>query len=144
MRAAARDRGSSISAWLADAAAARLRAQALEEYLDTWEASHGPRVARRHGFDPRSTGIVIAEVWRDAGGRQADLARLLEAVAVRAVDARVGREAGALIGRVGAADAPDATVVAVAANGDSIVTSDPGDIRALVCASGRSIVVVPC
>lgn len=102
------------------------------------------RIAQREGFDLRTTGIVIAEAWRDAGGRQVELARLLKAVDVTAVGDRLGRDAGALLGKVGAGDAPDATVVAAAASGDRILTSDPGDIGALVTASGRSIVVVPC
>jgi len=41
VRDSARHRGSSISAWLADAAAAKLRAEALADYLDRWEAEHG-------------------------------------------------------------------------------------------------------
>jgi hypothetical protein len=41
VRGAARQRGSSISSWLADAAAAKLRADALTDYLDSWEAEHG-------------------------------------------------------------------------------------------------------
>jgi hypothetical protein len=45
VRDAARQRGTSLSAWLADAAAARLRAEALADYLDAWEAEHGPLTA---------------------------------------------------------------------------------------------------
>lgn len=41
VRGAARHRGSSVSAWLADAASTKLRAEALAEYLDGWEAEHG-------------------------------------------------------------------------------------------------------
>ncbi|MFZ2114793.1 MAG: hypothetical protein WAU77_13810 [Solirubrobacteraceae bacterium] len=41
VREAAHARGSSISAWLEDAAAAKLRSQALSEYLRKWEAEHG-------------------------------------------------------------------------------------------------------
>jgi len=41
-------------------------------------------------------------------------------------------------------DAVDATVVAVASTGDRVLTSDPTDIRKLVSASRRSVVVVPC
>lgn len=41
VRDAARHSGSSLSAWLADAAAAKLRAQALADYLQKWEAEHG-------------------------------------------------------------------------------------------------------
>ncbi|MGH2880157.1 MAG: hypothetical protein ACRDK4_11205 [Solirubrobacteraceae bacterium] len=41
VRGAARDSGSSLSAWLAEAAAAKLRAQALADYLNEWEQEHG-------------------------------------------------------------------------------------------------------
>jgi hypothetical protein len=45
VRGAARHRGSSLSAWLAEAAAAKLRAEALADYLADWEARHGPLTA---------------------------------------------------------------------------------------------------
>jgi hypothetical protein len=102
------------------------------------------RIAECSGLGLRSTGVVIAEVWRDAGGRQAELARLLKSVDVRAVDQRLGREAGVLLGKSGVTDAVDATVVAIALAGDSVLTSDPLDIGRLVSASRRSIRVVPC
>lgn len=102
------------------------------------------RVAERGGLELRSTGVVIAEVWRDARGRQANLARLLRSVDVRAVDQRLGQEAGLLLGGAGVTDAADATVVAVAAAGDYVLTSDPVDIGRLATASRRSIRVVPC
>ncbi len=41
VRWAARQRGSSLSAWLAEAAAAKLRTEALADYLEEWEAKHG-------------------------------------------------------------------------------------------------------
>jgi hypothetical protein len=41
-------------------------------------------------------------------------------------------------------DAVDASVVAVAATGDRILTGDVGDIGPLAEASGRSILVVAC
>jgi len=41
VRAAARRRGGGVSRWLADAAAAKLRAEALSDFLDAWEAEHG-------------------------------------------------------------------------------------------------------
>ena len=41
VRDAARHSGSSLSAWLAEAAAAKLRAQALADYLSDWEEEHG-------------------------------------------------------------------------------------------------------
>jgi hypothetical protein len=45
VRAAAKRSGAGISGWLAQAAAARLRADALSEFLDAWEAEHGPLTA---------------------------------------------------------------------------------------------------
>ncbi len=41
VRAAARQRGGGVSGWLADAAAAKLRTEALVDFLDAWEAEHG-------------------------------------------------------------------------------------------------------
>jgi predicted nucleic acid-binding protein len=102
------------------------------------------KVARSSGFDLRTTGVIVAEAWRDPSGRQANLSRLLKAVDVRAVDDAMGRDAGLLLGRSGLRDAPDATLVTVAASGDRIVTADPDDIRRLVAESGRAIGVVPC
>ena len=102
------------------------------------------RAAERGGLELRSNGAVVAQVWRDPSGRQATLSRLLRAVDIRPVDRALGQDAGVLSGRAGRGDAVDATVVAVAQAGDRIATADPGDIRALVGASGRAILVVPC
>jgi len=41
VRAAALKTGKGLSSWLAEAAAAKLRAEALSEFLDTWEKNHG-------------------------------------------------------------------------------------------------------
>lgn len=41
VRTAARQHGEGVSRWLAGAAAAKLRSEALEVYLDAWEAEHG-------------------------------------------------------------------------------------------------------
>jgi hypothetical protein len=45
VRAAAKRSGRGLSGWLADAATARLRAEALANFLDDWEADHGPLTA---------------------------------------------------------------------------------------------------
>lgn len=102
------------------------------------------RAAQRDGLGLRSNGAVVAQAWRDPSGRQAILARLLACVEVRPVDRRLGQEAGVLCGRAGTPDAVDATVVAIADAGDRVLTSDPDDIRALVAASGRPVLVVAC
>lgn len=99
--------------------------------------------ARRHGLDLRTTAIVVAQVWRD-GARQARLAGLLKGTEVVSVDERLGREAGALLGRSRMADPIDATVVLVAAPGDRVLTSDPDDIRLLADAGDRTLAVIAC
>ena len=100
-------------------------------------------MARACGFELRTNGVVIAQVWRDRAGRQAALARMLEAADVRPLDGRLGRKAGELLGMALTGDAVDATVVAIAETGDRVVTSDPGDLSALA-AAGRHVIVIPC
>jgi hypothetical protein len=94
------------------------------------------------GRPPVSHGGVVAQVWR-GGGRQAMLARALAGVEVAAIDEDLGRRAGVLLGRARVRDAIDAAVVALATDDDRIVTSDPGDIQALVAAAGVHADVVP-
>lgn len=45
VRDAARKAGTEVSAWLAEAAAAKLRAESLADFLNGWEAEHGPLTA---------------------------------------------------------------------------------------------------
>ena len=102
------------------------------------------RASQQHGLELRTNAMVIAQVWRDPHGRQANLARLLQAVDVRALSQRDGRDAGILLAAAGTADAIDATVVLLAAPGDRILTSDPGDITRLTAAAGSRAVVIAC
>jgi hypothetical protein len=102
------------------------------------------RASERHGLELRTNAMVVAQVWRDSRGRQVNLARLLQATDVRAVSQRDGRAAGELQAMAGTSDAVDATVVLLAALGDRILTSDPGDIARLAAAAGKVAVIVPC
>jgi hypothetical protein len=86
---------------------------------------------RLAGQAPVTCGGVIAQVWRGGQGRQAPMARLLAGTAVVPIDDRLGRRAGMLLGLTGQSDAVDAAVVCLAGDGDDILTSDPGDLRAL-------------
>lgn len=45
VRSAARSQGGGLSAWLADAASAKLRKEALAAYVADWEDKHGPLTA---------------------------------------------------------------------------------------------------
>jgi len=102
------------------------------------------RVAQVHGWELRTSANVIAQVWRSAGGKQARLARLLQAVDVRPIDEQMGRDAGALLAKSTSDDPIDANVVLVARSGDLILTSDPSDIGRLVACSGKQVKIVPC
>ena len=97
------------------------------------------RLAQR---SPLSHGGVVAQIWRGGSGRQAEVARLLRGVEVRALDEELGKKAGVLLGHSGAEDAVDAALVCLAADGDDILTSDPGDFRALAEAAGVHVDLV--
>lgn len=57
VRAAARRKGEPVSAWLAEAARAKLRAEALAEFLDDWEREHGAFTADEIAKAERDLGI---------------------------------------------------------------------------------------
>jgi hypothetical protein len=102
------------------------------------------QVAARDGLELRSNAMVVAQVWRDRQGRQVNLAWLLRAVDVRAVGQQDGRDAGVLLAAAGTADPIDATVVLLAAPGDRILASDPGDLSRLAAAAANQPVIVAC
>jgi hypothetical protein len=60
VRAAAKRSGRGLSGWLADAAAARLRAEALAELLDGWEAEHGALSAEDIARATAQLGLAVA------------------------------------------------------------------------------------
>ena len=98
---------------------------------------------RQLGHPPVTNGAVIAQVWRGGRGRQAPLAQLLAGSDVAPVDHLLGKRAGMLLARTGAADAIDASVVCLAQDGDDILTSDPGDLLDLVRTAGVHVEVIP-
>jgi hypothetical protein len=98
---------------------------------------------RLAGRLPVTSGGVVAQVWRGGSGRQVPMARLLAGTEVASVDDRLGRRAGMLLARSGQSDAIDATVVCLAADGDDILTSDSGDLRALAEAAEIHVELIP-
>lgn len=100
--------------------------------------------AHEEGDELRTHAMVVAQVWRDARGRQAQLPMLLATIDVVSIDDELGRRCGELLGKAGASDPIDAAVVLVARDGDVIVTSDPDDIRHLARAARRRVVVAGC
>jgi hypothetical protein len=98
---------------------------------------------RLAGRVPVTNGGVVAQIWRGGSGRQVTVARLLAGVDIAPIDNSLGRRAGMLLSRTGGADAVDAAVVCLAADGDDIVTSDPGDLRLLAETAGVHVELIP-
>lgn len=90
--------------------------------------------ARRLGFELATTAPVVAQVWRD-GRRQALLATLLSATRVDPPDEAAARRAGELLAKTKTRDVVDALIIGIARDGDSILTSDPDDLRVLLAAA---------
>ena len=88
--------------------------------------------------------MVVAQVWRGSGGRQATLARFLRAVEIVTIDDELGRRSGELLGKAKTADPIDAAVVLIASEGEAIVTSDPDDLEHLARAARRQVIIVRC
>lgn len=98
---------------------------------------------RLAGRVPVTNGGVVAQIWRGGRGRQALVAQLLAGVEIAPVDDGLARRAGMLLARSGCADAIDAAVVCLAADGDDILTSDPDDLRVLAEAADVHIELIP-
>lgn len=100
------------------------------------------KIERLEGRTVLTHGGVVGQVWR-GGARQANVARALAALDVRAIDEDLGRQAGILLGMAGGSDVMDAAVVLLARDGDEIITSDVGDLEMLAAVSGRHVELIP-
>ncbi|GAA2642486.1 PIN domain-containing protein [Nonomuraea recticatena] len=97
------------------------------------------RQALKEGRDLILPVPVLAQVWRGSA-RQASLARLLFGCDIVDMTEAMGREAGKLCGKAGSSDVVDATVVMTAIRWNAaIVTSDPGDLHALLDAAKPAV-----
>lgn len=61
VRSAAANAGKPLSAWLAEAAASKLRAEALAQFLADWEAEHGKFTAAELARAERELGLRASE-----------------------------------------------------------------------------------
>lgn len=78
-----------------------------------------------------TSAAVVGQVWR-SGSRQANLARLLQSIEVKALDRVAGLQAGELLGTSRTRDVVDAHVALLAQEGDLVLTSDVADMRRLL------------
>ena len=61
VRSAASRAGKPLSSWLAEAAASKLRAEALADFLAGWEAEHGMLTARGDARAERDLGVAAED-----------------------------------------------------------------------------------
>jgi len=61
VRSAAAQAGKPVSSWLAEAAASKLRAEALAEFLSHWEAEHGVLTAQEVARAERELGLASGD-----------------------------------------------------------------------------------
>jgi hypothetical protein len=61
VRSAAAQAGKPVSAWLAEAAASKLRAEALADFLTGWEAEHGVLSADEVARAEQELGLATGE-----------------------------------------------------------------------------------
>jgi hypothetical protein len=61
VRSAAAQAGKPVSAWLAEAAVSKLRAEALAEFLASWEAEHGVLTAEEIARAERELGLTAGD-----------------------------------------------------------------------------------
>lgn len=61
VRSAAAQAGKPLSAWLAEAAASKLRAEALAEFLAGWEAEHGVLTAEEIARAEAELGVATGD-----------------------------------------------------------------------------------
>ena len=91
---------------------------------------------------PITHGGVIGQVWRGHGPRSTLLAKALAGVDVRPLDEELGKRAGELLARAKKSDVIDAALVLLASDGDALVTSAAGDLKALARVAGRLVELI--
>jgi predicted nucleic acid-binding protein len=97
--------------------------------------------AQRLGLELATTSPVVGQVWRD-GRRQVLIARLISATNVDAPDELAARRAGELLAKTRTHDIVDALIAGHAKDGDTVLTSDPDGIAALLAAAGVRATIV--
>ncbi len=86
---------------------------------------------RRRGEPVRTSSGCVAQAWRGAP-KQALLSRLLGGVHEFGLNPDISRVVGVLLGTVGSADVVDAHLALLARDVDTVLTSDSGDLEALL------------
>lgn len=99
------------------------------------------RVAHQNDTPVVTSAAAAAQVWRD-GARQANLVRMLRGVHVAKLSEQTYRGVGELLAASATSDVPDAHLAGLATAGDTVLTSDPDDINALLDTRGVRAIVI--
>src|ERR1700722_5841483 len=95
------------------------------------------RVAQQERMSVRTSAAVVAQVWR-SGPLQANLARVLAGIETAALDTFAGRSVGEVLALSSTADVVDGHLGIIVRSGDTVLTSDPKDIKKILNARGAS------
>jgi hypothetical protein len=68
VRSAAGESGKPVSTWLAEAATSKLRAEALAEFLNDWQAGHGDITPDELARAEQELGLAAGDTARPAAG----------------------------------------------------------------------------
>jgi hypothetical protein len=94
-------------------------------------------VAAQDGADAITSSACVAQVWRDPA-RQARLTRALAGMLEWPLDAACARRSGILLAQADTSDIADAALAQLVRDGDTVLTSDPRDIRRLLDTRGTT------
>jgi hypothetical protein len=94
-------------------------------------------VAAETGVEVRTSSGCVAQVWRDPS-RQARLVRALRGFVEYSLDPSTARECGRLLAQASTSDVVDAALILIVEDGDTVVTSDRGDVARLLDAAGTT------
>jgi hypothetical protein len=92
-------------------------------------------LAAQDGIEAVTSSACVAQVWRDPA-RQARLTRALTGFLEWPLDPPRARRCGLLLADSGTSDIADAAITLLVRDGDTILTSDPGDIEHTLDAAG--------
>ena len=95
------------------------------------------RVAQQEKMSVRTSAAVVAQVWR-SGSLQANLARVLAGVEAASLDSVAGRSVGEVLALSSTAEVVDGHLGLIVRSGDTVLTSDPKDIKKILNARGVS------
>ena len=95
------------------------------------------RVAQQEKMSVRTSAAVVAQVWR-SGSLQANLARVLAGIETASLDSVTGRSVGEVLALSSTADVVDGHLGIIVRSGDTVLTSDPKDIKKILNARGVS------